>query len=302
MVDIGEQTGRLDEVMDSLSSHYRQEENIQKSIRSAVAYPLIMITMMIAVILVLITKVMPIFNQVFAQLGQEMTGFSKGLLGLGTAINRYSIVLIVLLVLIIALFLFFTKTQKGEVAFRRFSYPIPFFRNIYDKTASCRFAGVMSLALRSGLNPDYAAELEECQKLVSEGTDFSAALTETGIFSGIYGRMTSLAASTGTSRNFILSVLLFLGLFLCFTLGINWMSREASQTELDILKQAIQRSVVHCYAAEGQYPESLAYLEERYGLRYDKEKYFIGYEVLGENIMPDITIIPRDASQIRKGR
>lgn len=159
MVDIGEQTGRLDEVMDSLSSHYRQEENIQKSIRSAVAYPLIMITMMIAVILVLITKVMPIFNQVFAQLGQEMTGFSKGLLGLGTAINRYSIVLIVLLVLIIALFLFFTKTQKGEVAFRRFSYPIPFFRNIYDKTASCRFAGVMSLALRSGLNPDYAAEL-----------------------------------------------------------------------------------------------------------------------------------------------
>lgn len=110
------------------------------------------------------------------------------------------------------------------------------------------------------------------------------------------------AASTGTSRNFILSVLLFLGLFLCFTLGINWMSREASQTELDILKQAIQRSVVHCYAAEGQYPKSLAYLEERYGLRYDKEKYFIGYEVLGENIMPDITIIPRDASQIRKGR
>lgn len=212
MVDIGEQTGRLDEVMDSLSSHYQREENIQKSIRSAVAYPLIMITMMIAVILVLITKVMPIFNQVFAQLGQEMTGFSKGLLGLGTAINRYSIVLIVLLVLIIALFLFFTKTQKGRVAFRRFSYPIPFFRNIYDKTASCRFACVMSLALRSGLNPDYAAELaaglidneafqkklEECQKLVSEGTDFSAALTETRIFSGIYGRMTSLAARAGS--------------------------------------------------------------------------------------------------------
>lgn len=111
------------------------------------------------------------------------------ILRLGTAINRYSIVLIVLLVLIIALFLFFTKTPKGKVAFRRFSYPIPFFRNICDKTASCRFAGVMSLALRSGLNPDYAAELaaglidneafqkklEECQKLVSEETDFSAA-------------------------------------------------------------------------------------------------------------------------------
>lgn len=109
-------------------------------------------------------------------------------------------------------------------------------------------------------------------------------------------------SDTGTSRNFILSVLLFLGIFLCFTLGVNRMSREASQTELDILEQAVQRAVVHCYAAEGQYPESLAYLEEHYGLRYDKEKFFIGYEVLGQNIMPDITIIPRDASQIRKGR
>ena len=43
----------------------------------------------------------------------------------------------------------------------------------------------------------------------------------------------------------------------------------------------------------GRYPESLKYLEEHYPLRYDKEKYFIGYEVLGENIMPDITIISR---------
>ena len=55
----------------------------------------------------------------------------------------------------------------------------------------------------------------------------------------------------------------------------------------------MKRNVVQCYAAEGRYPESLKYLEEHYPLRYDKEKYFIGYEVLGENIMPDITIISR---------
>ena len=114
MIQIGEQTGKLDNVMQSLSTHYEREENIAKAVKNAVAYPLIMITMMVIVILVLITKVMPIFNQVFAQLGQEMTGFSKALLSIGSAINNYSVVLIVLLVLIIGFTLFFFKNNLWE--------------------------------------------------------------------------------------------------------------------------------------------------------------------------------------------
>ena len=93
MVEIGEETGTLDDVMEALSSHYDREDAIGKSIKSAVTYPLIMAGMMIAVIIVLLVKVMPIFNQVFVQLGTEMTGFSRMLMDLGNAINRYSIAL-----------------------------------------------------------------------------------------------------------------------------------------------------------------------------------------------------------------
>lgn len=73
MVQIGEETGTLDEVMSALSEHYEREDSIAKSIRNAVTYPMIMIGMMLVVILVLLVKVMPIFNQVFVQLGTEMT-------------------------------------------------------------------------------------------------------------------------------------------------------------------------------------------------------------------------------------
>lgn len=95
------------------------------------------------------------------------------------------------------------------------------------------------------------------------------------------------------SRNFIMSVCIFLLLLFCFSYGIQSVSKTADRTELETLERAVRRNVVRCYAAEGRYPESLAYLESNYPLHYDKEKYFIGYEVLGENIMPDITIIPR---------
>lgn len=59
------------------------------------------------------------------------------------------------------------------------------------------------------------------------------------------------------------------------------------------LEQAIHKSVAHCYAVEGVYPESLEYLKEEYGISYDSEKYFVDYQIWGENIMPDITIIQK---------
>lgn len=65
MTQIGETTGRLEEVMDSLNAYYEREEAIAQSIRSAITYPVIMLLMMVAVISVLVVKVLPIFNQVF---------------------------------------------------------------------------------------------------------------------------------------------------------------------------------------------------------------------------------------------
>ena len=100
MTQIGEETGALDEVMESLAEHYEREEAIRRSVRSAISYPLLMIGMMLVIIIILMTKVMPVFDQVFRQLGQEMTGFSRGILLAGNALSRYSAVLAVLLAVI----------------------------------------------------------------------------------------------------------------------------------------------------------------------------------------------------------
>ena len=76
--------------LESLSSHYEQEEEISGQIRSAVTYPLLMLGMMAVVILVLLIKVLPVFQQVFNQMGMEMNGVSRGLLNAGNVISRYS--------------------------------------------------------------------------------------------------------------------------------------------------------------------------------------------------------------------
>ncbi|MGN0399777.1 MAG: hypothetical protein ACI4EO_06580 [Blautia sp.] len=74
--------------------------------------------------------------------------------------------------------------------------------------------------------------------------------------------------------------------------GIDSVSETTSREEMENLKQSILQSAVHCYATEGVYPDSLAYLEQHYGITYDHNKYLVSYEITGTNLMPDITVIP----------
>lgn len=89
------------------------------------------------------------------------------------------------------------------------------------------------------------------------------------------------------------SVALFLFIFLAFLLGISNISQKTTAQQAASLKQAISRSIAHCYATEGHYPESLTYIQEHYGISYNPDKYFVDYQVLGENLFPDITIIEK---------
>lgn len=211
MVQIGEYTGKLDEVMGALSSHYEREASIAQSIKNAVTYPLIMVFMMLLVILVLVTRVMPIFNQVFRQLGSEMTGFSRAILNFGVAINRYSIVLVVLIGVLALLILYFAKTKSGRAAFASFTSHFTWTKSFSEKLAACRFASGMALTLKSGMSPEesldlvsklitndsFAGRIHTCKEALDEGGELAKSLLGAGVFSGVYARMTSIGSKTG---------------------------------------------------------------------------------------------------------
>lgn len=82
MTEIGEQTGRLDETMEALAAYYQREEEILDAVKSAVTYPVAMLGMLLVIVAVLFIKVMPVFEQVYMQLGQEMTGVARQLLNI----------------------------------------------------------------------------------------------------------------------------------------------------------------------------------------------------------------------------
>ncbi len=120
-VRTGEETGCLDEVMKGLSAFYAKEIQITDQIQSAVAYPLVMLGMMTAVIVILLVKVLPVFRQVFRQLGLEMSGISGALLGIGETLSHYSTAFLVLLAAMIGFILFLVLHPKGQELIRKSS-------------------------------------------------------------------------------------------------------------------------------------------------------------------------------------
>lgn len=211
MVRIGEETGKLDDVMGALALYYEREASIAQTIRNALTYPLIMVFMMLLVILVLVTRIMPIFNQIFIQLGSEMTGLSRALLDIGTAVNRYSVVLLAIVVLFAAAVLYLTRTKKGRAQSRRLIMGFSFTRSFAMKLTACRFASGMSLTLSSGLSPEeslhlasglidqesFKEKIDLCRSSLESGGELHKALADAGIFTGIYARMASIGDRTG---------------------------------------------------------------------------------------------------------
>lgn len=212
MVELGEQSGNLDDVMKALTTYYEHEDVIADSIRSAVRYPLIMIGMMLLVIYVLLTKVLPIFNQVFEQLGSEMNGVSASLLHFGDSLNRYSLIILGVIIVVFILYLIGFKTRKGRAVTTKFLNNFALTRGFYEKVAAGRFASGLAMTIAAGLDTFSSLELvsvivdhkktEEkiayCKKCVEDGMNLSEALEKAQIFSSLYSRMVSVGFRTGS--------------------------------------------------------------------------------------------------------
>ena len=204
MVKLGEETGRLEEVLDSLSVYYEREADIKASIRHAVTYPLIMTVMMLIVIVVIITQVVPVFSQIYEQLGSGLTGTALMLMNISTVLNNYMLYFVIGFVLLALVAFIFSRTSFGKILFQG--------RSLSMTIAASRFANCMYLALASGLDTDRSLEMAEklidnpymlerihkCKEHIKYGESFIKSLLLSGIFSKMYSSLMTIGYKTGS--------------------------------------------------------------------------------------------------------
>lgn len=211
MTALGEESGNLDIIMQRLNEYYEQQYTLNKSIKNAFTYPIIMICMMVGILVVLLTKVLPIFQQVFLQLGSGLTGIALQLMNIGNLIRSASTVFIILAIVICALVLAFKFVPKCNKGLKHFLHCNPITKELYLQIAYSRFASALALTISSGMDTHQGLLLatklidnhymEEkfslCLTSLRSGENLAEALTKAGIFHSVYQRMLHIGFRSG---------------------------------------------------------------------------------------------------------
>ena len=90
-----------------------------------------------------------------------------------------------------------------------------------------------------------------------------------------------------------LPLILTVVVLLAFLAGLSVLERDNRAEGRQQLEEVLRRTAATCYSAEGFYPPNLSYMEEHYGLTYNKNRYVVFYEIFASNLMPTITVLEK---------
>ena len=211
MTEIGEKTGHSDSVFKALGAYYKQSDELAESIKLAVAYPIVMLIIILAVIFVLFTLVMPVFNRVFTSLGAGSAQLLNKLLNTGYVLNVIALVLGGAVVLVLLFFVILSATKYGRARLDNLFNNSLVTRSLSEKLSAHRFAYAMSVMLSGGLSFDAAIELtldiiknkhvlakiKKLRYLLDSGESFSDAVFKSEIFESSYTGMIAAAVRVG---------------------------------------------------------------------------------------------------------
>jgi type IV pilus assembly protein PilC len=151
MVEAGEVSGTLDNIMDRMAVHYEKETKIQNKVKSAMTYPIILAIVSVVVVVFMLVAILPTFLGMFEGSDVPLPGPTRLLLGLSNGLRQYWYIIIAVVGAIVYAVRRYIKTDSGRKAFDKLKLRLPVVKNAIIKIATSRFTRTLSTLLASGI-------------------------------------------------------------------------------------------------------------------------------------------------------
>lgn len=161
MIRVGEESGRIDEVLRKLSEYYEQFDKISRKIKIAVTYPLLVFISSIFIVIFLMIKIIPQFTEILRSNGGEIPLVTRVVLFFYTFFKTNFIPINIILFSIIFIIYRYSKTLVGKAYLDRMKITIPLFNKFYDKFIMSKFAISMGILISSGFTILNALEIAQ---------------------------------------------------------------------------------------------------------------------------------------------
>ncbi len=211
MVKAGETSGMLDEILDRLAGYLEKSGSLQRKVKSAMVYPIVVSLMAVGITLVLLLKVIPTFKEIFSTLGGTLPLPTQMLIGLSDTLRKYFLYTVIIFGLVIAAIRKLVQTPKGREKFDGMKLNLPVFGPLLRKVAVARFSRTLSTLIRSGVpilgaleivgktsgNVVIEGAVEKARVGIREGESISAPLAKSKAFPPMVTRMISVGEESG---------------------------------------------------------------------------------------------------------
>lgn len=212
MVRVGEVTGTLEKSLTSIADFMNKRHKVESKMKSAMIYPLILITASSIAVLFLTIFVIPVVAEQIRKAGQELPWVTEAILWISATLRSWWAVLILTVIIVIVWAIRrFIATPRGTHMRDRFLLALPVFGTLVRQRIVARFASTLSTLLESGLSMAESLKIvaevtgnsvmnkavKKARERILSGSDIATPLRESGVIDPTLAHMVTVGEKSG---------------------------------------------------------------------------------------------------------
>ncbi len=211
MIVAGEEAGTLDIILNRLAIFIEKAEALRRKVKSALMYPMIVTFVAIVVVGILMVFVIPTFEKMFREAGQQLPGLTQLVVDISKFTRSHILYVIVGFILLVLAIRYIRRTDKGKKAIDTILLKLPIFGILLRKVAVARFTRTLSTLMQSGVpildglqlvaktsgNKVIEDAVMEARENISSGENIADPLARSKVFPPMVTRMISVGENTG---------------------------------------------------------------------------------------------------------
>jgi len=211
MVKSGEIGGMLETVLNRLADFAEKEDETRSKIKSAMAYPMLMLSVGVLSITVLMTFVIPRLVQLFSDMGQALPLPTQILIMISSALNNYWWLILIVSLTLFYIFQKWKKSEDGGRIYDRIKLKVPIIKDLILKEEIARFGRTLSTLLNNGVpiiqslsiikdtikNKVIRDEIAMAADEISKGAKLGECLKKCGNFPPLFVNMVAVGEESG---------------------------------------------------------------------------------------------------------
>jgi type IV pilus assembly protein PilC len=222
MVKAGELGGVLEVVLNRLSEFMEKAQKIKGKVIAAMFYPIAVLVVATAILMILMVKVIPSFKSVFEGMleGAQLPAFTRLVLGISDMVKDHILWTLAIAVVFVILFNLFVRTKFGRLVWDKTKLKMPVIGPVISKVAISRFTRTLGTLVSSGVpilqaltivketagNVVVSNAVNSVHESVKEGETITAPLEASGIFPPMVISMVDVGEQTGALPEMLLKI------------------------------------------------------------------------------------------------